>query len=106
MSELLGLALLLGLMLWVFRFMLSGGSKPKRRLKRYERPPTHWWRALVWIPIGFSLAKLVGAGAPLLVLVVTCALLAAVQRIFPRPFEIVIGSGGTLVAIAEAMQGS
>lgn len=106
MSQLLGPLLLLGLVIWVLRFMLGVRTGRRTGLKRYERPPTDWRKALVWIPIGYSLAKLLGTGAPLAIVLITCALNAAIQRIFPRPFEIIIGGGGTLVAVLEAIEGT
>lgn len=106
MSELLGLLLILGLMTWILRFMTGVRSGRRRGFKRYERPPARWWRALVWVPIGYSLAKLLGSGTPLSIVVITSILLAFVQRMFPRPFEIVIGGGGALVALGEALDGS
>lgn len=106
MSQLLGPLLLLGLMIWILKFMLGVRTGRRPGIKRYERPPTAWWKALVWIPIGYSLAKLLGTGAPLSVVLLTSALMAAIQRIFPRPFEIIIGGGGTLVAVLEATEGT
>lgn len=106
MSQLLGPLLLLGLMIWVLKFMLGVRTGRQTGPKRYERPATAMWKALVWIPIGYSLAKLLGTGTPLSIVLITCALTAAVQRIFPRPFEIIIGGGATLVAVLEAIEGT
>jgi len=106
MSQLLGPILLVGLMVWVLRFMLGVRTGRRTGPKRYERPPTEWSKALVWIPTGYGLAKLLGTGAPLSIVVITCALTAAIQRIFPRPFEIIIGGGSTVVAVLEAVDGT
>ncbi len=105
MSELLGLLFLLALMGYIQRNMLQVRSGAEPALKRYERPPRRPSRALVWVPIGFGTATLLG-GASLPTVLVLSVLMAAIQRVFPTPFEVVVGGGATLAALGQAVEGS
>jgi hypothetical protein len=106
LNEPLGRMLLLGLMVWVLWQMVSVLVGWRTEGRRYERAPIHWWPVLQWVPIGYSTARLLGAGTPVTILIVACVLMAVVQRIFARPFEIVIGASAALVGLVEAIEGS
>lgn len=107
MSDLAGLLVLLGAMLLILRTMIVGRlgwSRPRKR--RYERPPRHWWRAAVWIPTGYAVTKLIGTGAPVAVVVVLAALIAAVHRAAPGPIDLAAGGLGTAISILQAIEGN
>lgn len=107
MAELAGPLVLLGAMILILRTMLLGRlgrSTPAKR--RYERPPRHWWRAAVWIPTGYAVTKLIGTGAPLTVVVVLAALLAAVHRAAPGPIDLAAGGLGTAISVLQVIEGN
>jgi hypothetical protein len=104
MTDLAGLLVLLGAMLLILRTMIRGRlgwSRPTKR--RYERPPRHWWRAAAWIPTGYAITKLIGTGAPLSVVVMLAALLAAAHRAASGPIDLAAGGLGTAISIMQVI---
>lgn len=107
MTDLVGLLVLLGAMVLILRTMILGKlGRSRLSRRRYERPPRHWWRAAAWIPTGYAITKLIGTGAPLSVVVMLAALLAAVHRAAPGPIDFAAGSLGTAISILHVIEGN
>jgi hypothetical protein len=80
---------------------LRSGLDPLRK----NDPPRDWWDVLLWMPVGFAIARLAGDSLPPLALAVLMVLLAAAHQFGPAVIDVMAGGGALVVSLSAVWDG-
>jgi hypothetical protein len=80
---------------------LRSGLDPLRK----NDPPRAWWDVLLWMPVGFAIARVAGDSLPPPALAVLMVLLAAAHHFGPAVIDVMAGGGGLLLSLLAVWDG-
>jgi hypothetical protein len=73
---------------------------------RHDDPPRGWWDALLWVPVGYAVTRLLGDTFPAYAMVLVGLLAAAAHHYGPAVVETVAGGLGLIASGAAAWDGA
>lgn len=80
---------------------LRSGLNPLRK----NDPPRAWWDVLLWMPVGFAIARVAGDSLPPPALAILMVLLAAAHHFGPAVIDVIAGGGGLLLSLLAVWDG-